>query len=206
MIDRNHTKLSISRQCSLLGLSRSSLYYKPRATSGNDIDLMHAVDEEFMKAPFYGSRKLAKHLSQRFSVRINRKRIQRLMREMGIEAIYPKPNTSRPEKEHEKYPYLLRNLHITGPNQVWSSDITYVRLEGGFAYLVAIIDWYSRKVISWRLSNTLDSNFCIEALNEALETGKPTIFNTDQGCQFTSKAFTTVLKANEIKVSMDGKG
>jgi putative transposase len=167
---------------------------------------MNKIDEQFTKTPFYGSRKMARQLSKNLGKSISRKRIQRLMRIMGLEAIYPKPNTSRANPEHRKYPYLLRNLELTGINQVWSTDITYVRLEGGFAYLTAIIDWFSRKVIAWRLSNTMDTSFCLEALKEALKTGQPSIFNTDQGSQFTSAEFTGILLEADIAISMDGRG
>ena len=167
---------------------------------------MNRIDEQYTETPFYGSRKIARILTKKFHTPINRKRIQRLMRKMGLQAIYPKPNTSKANAGHKKYPYLLNNLHLTGINQVWSTDITYIRLEEGFAYLVAIIDWHSRKVLSWRLSNTMDTRFCLEALRGALETGKPSIFNTDQGSQFTSNEFTGELEKNEIKISMDGKG
>lgn len=206
MIERSHSKISISRQCELLGISRGSVYYKPKPLEDILQELLNALDEEYTKTPFYGSRKLAKQLSKRFGRDINRKCIQRLMRLLGLQAIYSRPNTSWANRAHKKYPYLLNNLHLTGINQVWSTDITYIRLKGGFVYLAAVIDWHSRKVLSWRLSNTLDSDFCIEALKEALENGKPDIFNTDQGCQFTSDAFIKVLKDNNIKISMDGKG
>lgn len=164
------------------------------------------IDETYTDFPYFGSRKMARYLSRKTGVRINRKRIQRLMREMGIMAIYAKPRTSIPDPGHKIYPYLLRGLKVTRPNQVWSTDITYVRLSHGFVYLVAIIDWFSRKVLSWRLSNTMDTRFCREALEEALAKGKPEIFNTDQGSQFTSEEFTEVLKGEGISISMDGRG
>lgn len=168
---------------------------------------MDAIDKQYSQTPFYGSRRMAKALSLQFGLKINRKRIKRLMRIMGIDAIYPKPNTSKAGKGHKVYPYLLRGLSINRPNMVWSTDITYVRLKHGFAYLVAIIDWYSRKVLSWKLSNTMDTGLCLDALREALSSyGKPEYFNTDQGAQFTSEAFTKALKQHDIKISMDGKG
>jgi putative transposase len=168
---------------------------------------MNLIDTQYTKSPFYGSRKMAKQLSLDAGLKINRKRVQRLMRAMAITAIYPKPNTSRPSKEHRVYPYLLTGLVISKPNIVWSIDITYIKLKQGFAYLTAIIDWYSRKVLAWRLSNTMDSSFCIEALEEAFENhGIPEYFNSDQGAQFTSEEFTQQLKMRGIKISMDGKG
>lgn len=206
MVERGHLKISVSRQCELLGISRASVYYKPKPLDHEELELLRALDEEYTKNPFYGSRKLARVLSKRLCRSVNRKSVQRLMRILGIHAIYATPNTSRANRAHQKYPYLLNGLVLTGVNQVWSTDITYVRLKGGFAYLAAVIDWYSRRVLSWRLSNTLDSDFCIDALKEALETGTPQIFNTDQGCQFTSDGFTKVLKDKGIKISMDGKG
>lgn len=167
---------------------------------------MHMIDEQFTATPFYGSRKMAEHLSRELQQSINRKRIQRLMGEMGIAAVFPGPNTSRQNPQNKIYPYLLRDYRITRPNEVWSADITYVRLSHGFAHLVAIIDWYSRYVVSWSLSNTMDSDFCVAALQEALKVAQPVIFNTDQGSQFTSNDFTSVLIDKEIKISMDGRG
>jgi putative transposase len=167
---------------------------------------MAIIDEIYTQMPFYGSRKMAKELSRRLKTRINRKRIQRLMEIMGIEAVYSKPRTTIASKSHKKYPYLLRNVPINRVGQVWSTDVTYVRLERGFAYLTAVIDWHSRYVISWRLSNTMDAGFCIEALKEALETGTPEIFNTDQGSQFTCSDFLAPLQERGIKISMDGRG
>ena len=166
---------------------------------------MKLIDRQYLKTPFYGSRRMTDALKD-LGHMINRKHVQRLMRLMGIEAMYPKPNTSKPNKEHKVYPYLLKNLKIDRPNQAWAVDITYIPMKKGFQYLVAIIDWYSRYIISWRLSNSLDKDFCIEALKDALKTGKPEIFNSDQGCQFTSTEFTDVLKEHSIKISMDGKG
>jgi putative transposase len=172
-----------------------------------DLDLMNMLDSQYTKTPFYGSRKMAKLFSLETGLEINRKRIQRLMRGMAITAIYTKPNTSRASKQNRIYPYLLTGVTLTKPNVVWSTDITYIRLKHGFAYLVAVVDWYSRKVLSWRLSNTMDSSFCVEALEEALERfGNPEYFNTDQGAQFTSEEFIAPLKSRGIKISMDGKG
>ncbi len=168
--------------------------------------MMNMIDEIYTKWPFYGSRKISEVLSRNLGVAVNRKRVQRLMRSMGIAAIYSKPNTSKANSAHRVYPYLLNGYKITAPNQVWSTDITYVRLQGGFAYLVAIIDWYSRYVLSWRLSNTMDVQFCLDALHGALEHGKPLILNTDQGSQFTSNDYTTAVLDAGISISMDGKG
>jgi putative transposase len=166
---------------------------------------MKLIDRQYLKTPFYGSRRMTDFLKD-LGHMVNRKHVQRLMRLMSIEAMYPKPNTSKPNKEHKVYPYLLKNLKIDRPNQAWAVDITYIPMKKGFQYLVAIIDWYSRYIISWRLSNSLDKDFCIEALKDALKTGKPEIFNSDQGCQFTSTEFTDVLKEHSIQISMDGKG
>jgi putative transposase len=206
MLDANHPELSFSRQCQLLGISRSSAYYKPQPVKAEDLEWMRRIDEQFMKTPIYGSRSMTKHF-RRLGHRVNRKRIQRLMQLMGIEAIYPKPKTSKPHPQHKIYPYLLRNLKIDHPNQVWAADITYIPLRRGFMYLVAVMDWNSRKVLAWRLSNTLDAEFCVAALAEAIQLyGCPEIFNTDQGSQFTSRAFTDLLKSHDIKISMDGRG
>jgi putative transposase len=197
---------SMRRQCEILGINRSSLYYESVGPDSEDLALMRRIDELHLKFPFYGSRRIARELRSQGLI-ANRKRIQRLMRLMEIDALVPKPNTSRPAPEHAVYPYLLRGLSIDRPNHVWATDITYIPLARGFAYLVAIMDWCSRRVLSWRLSNTLDSSFCIEALNEALQRfGQPEIFNTDQGAQFTAEAFTRVLLGRGIKISMDGKG
>jgi putative transposase len=222
MINPKHKKISVRRQCDLLGLARSSLYYQPKtalrkSTNRNsdiirpvwetelNLRIMDRIDDLFMKHPFYGSRSMRTVLN-REGYHVNRKRIQRLMRLMGIQAIYPKPRLSIGGKDHKIYPYLLKGLTINRPDQVWCADITYIRLTHGFVYLVAIMDWYSRRVLSWRLSNTLDTDFCLEALEEALEHGKPEIFNTDQGCQFTSESFTSRLKEAGIQISMDGRG
>ena len=194
------------RQCELLAVSRSGLYYEPVPCSAEELALMRRMDELHLERPFYGSRKIAQVLSADGAA-VNRKCVQRLMRVMGLEAMAPKPDTSRPAPEHAKYPYLLKNLSIYRVNQVWATDITYIPLARGFAYLVAIMDLYSRRVMSWRLSNTLDTTFCIEAVQEALwRFPQPEIFNTDQGAQFTAEAFTRVLLDRVIKVSMDGKG
>jgi putative transposase len=206
MIDASHGSLGISGQCRLLNISRSSFYYKNKPFKPEDLELMRLIDEQYLKTPCWGSRSMGNHL-RRLGYKVNRKRIQRLMRIMGIEAIYPKPRTSRRHPGHKVYPYLLRDLTIERPNQVWAADITYIPMTRGFMYLVAVMDWYSRKVLSWRVSNTLDSDFCIEALKEALSRyGKPEIFNTDQGVQFTSRAFTDLLKEHKVAISMDGRG
>jgi putative transposase len=198
--------ISIRRQCELLGVSRSSVYYDPVPTSAEQLALMRRIDELHLKFPFYGSRKIAEAL-RREGQDVNRKHVQRLMRLMDIEGIAPKADTSRPAPEHLTYPYLLRNVKISRVDQVWCADVTYVPMAHGFVYLVAIMDWYSRRVLAWRLSNTLDPGFCVEALNEALVCfGKPEIFNTDQGAQFTAEAFTDVLHEHGVKISMDGKG
>lgn len=208
LIEPGATTLSLRRQCALLGLNRSS-WYTPGPASGEseeNLRLMHRIDELYTACPFYGSRKLTAVL-RREGHPVNRKRVRRLMRRMGLESIAPKPSLSRPHPRQAVYPYLLRGLVIARANQVWSSDITYLRIERGFAYLVAVIDWHSRRVLAWRLSNTMDTAFCVEALAEAIQRyGTPEIFNTDQGSQFTSEAFTGMLKEHRIRISMDGKG
>lgn len=205
MLDSAHS-LSITRQCQLLSISRSGYYYRPRSAGIVNLTLMRLIDEQFLLTPYYGSRQMAYHL-QRQGHKVGRHRIRRLMRLMGIAAVYQKPRTSDPHPEHKIYPYLLRDKVIDHPNQVWCADITYIPVRRGFLYLVAIMDWYSRKVLAWRLSNTQDRSFCVEALEEALHThGVPQIFNTDQGSQFTSSDFTDVLKRHNIDISMDGKG
>ena len=195
-------------QCELAGVTRST-FYAPHQTAGPDeleLTLLSEIDAEYTRHPFFGSRKITVYLCG-IGHQVNRKRIQRLMGILGLAGMAPGPNTSRPSPQHVVYPYLLRGVVVTRPNQVWSTDITYIRLARGFVYLVAVIDWYSRKVLSWRLSNTLDSGFCVDCLEQALQTyGIPEIFNTDQGCQFTSEAFTGVLKAHCISISMDGRG
>lgn len=198
--------LSIHQQCKILVINRSSYYYKSKGESAFNLELMKLIDQLYLRYPFYGSRQMRYHLRQ-YGHFVSRKRLQRLMRKMGIVAIYQKPNTSKKNIEHKIYPYLLRDLTIHKVNQVWCADISYIPMRSGFVYLVAIMDWYSRKVLSWRLSNTLDTLFCIEALQEALEIyGCPEIFNTDQGAQFTSQSFTEELNKFNIKISMDGKG
>ena len=198
--------LSRTRRCELLGVARSTAYYQPQAISDEELALMRQIDEMHLARPFYGSRRIAEELTER-GQSVNRKRVQRLMRQMGIRALYPRQRTSQPGKGHTIHPYLLRNLVIECPNQVWASDITYIPMAKGFMYLVVILDWHSRRVLAWRLSNTLETDFCLEALDEALRRfGKPEIFNTDQGVQFTCDAFTRVLKDHDIDISMDGKG
>ena len=198
--------ISISEQCRILGVSRSTYYYEAQGESGENLEIMRRIDELFLDNPTWGSRQMRNRLRLE-GWKVNRKRIQRLMRLMGIEVLYPKRKLSRPHPDHRVYPYLLRGLEIGRPDMVWCADITYIRLRHGFAYLVAILDWYSRKVLSWDLSNTLDVHFCAEALDVALERyGNPDIFNTDQGAQFTSEIFTGKLLSKGIRVSMDGKG
>jgi len=207
-IDSGNPNLSVSRQCELLGLSRSSYYRSghPAFESNENLELMRLIDEEFLKHPFYGSRKMRDYLRRR-GFAVNRKRIQRLMRVMGIESVAPKPNTSKPRREHKIYPYLLRGLSITEPNHVWCSDITYIRMNHGFVYLTAVMDWASRYVLSWEVSVTMDDDFCVNALKSALGRHEnPEIFNTDQGSQYTGDAFTGALKDKGIRISMDGKG
>jgi len=199
-------ELPITRRCALLEVPRSSAYYEPSADATRDVLLMRAMDEIHLRYPFMGSRRIVDELAEEGHV-VNRKCVQRLMRKMGMNALYPGPNTSRAHHAHKVYPYLLHGLDIERANQVWCSDITYIPMAKGFVYLVAIMDWHSRKVLAWRLSNTLDTGFCVAALTEALaKHGTPGIFNTDQGCQFTSEAFTGVLKEHGIRISMDGKG
>jgi len=189
----------------LLDISRSGLYYQPAGISEEDLTLMKLIDRQYLATPFYGARKIAAWLKSQ-GQRVNRKRVRRLMRIMGLKAIYRRPRTSVPAPGHKTYPYLLSGMKITRPNQVWAADITYIPMARGFLYLVAIIDWYSRYVLSWRLSNTLDASFCVEALKEALKKGRPDIFNTDQGAQFTGEAFTGLLEQHGVRISMDGKG
>jgi putative transposase len=206
MIVRNHPALSLSRQCRLVSISRSSFYHEPKGESPATLALMRRIDELFLKYPFYGSRQMVRQL-RREGVRIGRHRIRRLMRLMGLEAIYQAPRTSAPHPAHRVYPYLLKGMAIERPNQVWCADITYIPVQRGFLYLVAIMDWATRKVLAWRLSNTMDVGFCLEALDEAMARyGRPEIFNTDQGSQFTSLDFTGVLKDAGVAISMDGRG
>jgi putative transposase len=205
LIEPDHPTLSVARQCRLLGLPRSSWYYQPRPPSATTQELLDRLDEQYTRTPFYGTRRMTAWLrSQGYPV--NRKRVRRLLQLLGLETIYPKPHTSTPAPGHRLYPYLLRGLPITHADQVWSSDITYIRLRQGWVYLVAILDWYSRYVVAWELSNTLDSAFCIAALERALKHARPTIFNTDQGSQFTSLEFTGRLQAADVRISMDGRG
>lgn len=206
LVDRACSELPVTKQCELLGVARATVYYKPCAVSEEDELLMQLIDSQFTATPFYGRRRMTAWLRTQVSFPVNAKRVRRLMALMGLQAIYPKPNTSKANPQHEKYPYLLRNHVVSKPCEVWSADITYVRLEKGFAYLVAIIDWHSRYVLAWRLSNTLDTDFCVEALRGALALGRPEIFNTDQGCQFTAAAWTSVLKDAGVLISMDGRG
>jgi putative transposase len=205
LVELNHPQLSVRRQCDLLGLCRSSLYYQPATESAENLELMRLIDQQYTARPFFGSRKMVIWLGEQ-GYPVNRKRVQRLMRLMGLEAVYPKPKLSLAGRGHKVYPYLLRDVTIDRPDQVWSTDITYVPLTCGFMYLAAVIDWYSRFVIAWRLSNTLDGSFCLELLEEALAQGRPEVFNTDQGSQFTAQAFTARLEAAGVAVSMDGKG
>ena len=201
----DHPQLSICRQCELLGLARASFYYEPATETEENLRLMRLIDEQYTAQPVYGSRRMTVWLQGQGHA-VNRKRVQRLMRRMGLEAIYPKPKLSAPGQGHKVYPYLLRGVTIGRVDQVWSTDITYVPLAHGFMYLAAVIDWYSRYVIAWRLSNTLEGAFCLELLDEALARGRPEVFNTDQGVQFTAEAFTARLVAAGVAVSMDGKG
>jgi putative transposase len=206
MVRRDVAGLSLSRQCEILSISRSSFYYAPKGESPENLALMRRIDELFLKYPFYGSRQMTRQL-HREGIAAGRHRVRRLMRLMGLEAIYQAPKTSRPHPEHRVYPYRLKGLTIERPDHVWCADITYIPVQRGFLYLVAIMDWASRHVLAWRLSNTLDARFCVEALTEAMEAhGSPGIFNTDQGSQFTSFDFTGVLKDAEVTISMDGRG
>lgn len=206
MIEPQHTNLSLVRQCELVGLARSSYYYQPKGESAFNLLLMRQIDEQYLRTPWYGSRQMARHLRRQGHC-VGRKRIRRLMRLMGLSAVAPGPDTSRRHPRHKIYPYLLRGLAIERANQVWCSDATYLPMAHGFLYLVAIMDWHSRRVLAWRLSTTQDTSFCVEALEEAIERyGQPEIFNTDQGSQFTSEAWTDVLKEHGIRISMDGKG
>ena len=206
LIDTSHPTLSIRRQCELIGLNRATYYWRPAEESLLNLQLMRLIDEEYTKAPFYGYRKMTARLNNHHGFQVNRKRVARLMAKMGLQAVYPRPRTSIPDKQHKKYPYLLRGLDINRPNQVWAADITYVPMPLGFMYLVAIMDWFSRFVVAWKLSNTLDGAFCLDALRFALRHGQPEIFNTDQGVQFTARNFTSELETAGIRVSMDGRG
>lgn len=205
MMEPNLKQLSLRRQCQLLGLNRSSWYYQPAPESPENLALMRLIDEQYLKVPHYGSRRMTAWLQSQ-GYEVNRKRVQRLMRTMGLAAIYPHPKPRGHGLEHRIYPYLLRDLVVERPNQVWSTDITYVPMARGFMYLVAILDWYSRYVVAWQLSNTLDTDFCLVALDRALGQATPQIFNTDQGIQFTSRAFTERLEHAGVAISMDGRG
>ena len=206
LIDRNHN-IPIYRQCELVGLSKSAYYYDYKGESVENLKLMRLIDELYTKRPFYGVLRITKQL-QREDHNVNEKRIRRLMRKLGLEAVYPKPNLSKPNKAHKIFGYLLKDVEVVRPDQVWSTDITYIRMEKGFVYLVAVMDWYSRYVISWELSTTLEKEFCVEALKRALNLARPDIFNSDQGSQFTSNEFIAALSKPKpgIKISMDGKG
>lgn len=206
MIEPNIPGLSVGKQCSLLSISRSSFYYEPKGESEMNLDLMRVIDKQFLETPFYGVRQMTWHLRNEQHL-VNEKRIRRLMRLMGLMPIYQKPNTSKAAKGHKIYPYLLRGLRVDRPNQVWCADITYLPMRRGFLYLVAIMDWHTRKVLAWRISNTLEAGFCVDALNEAIHKfGPPDIMNTDQGSQFTSFAWTNRLRSANVHISMDGKG
>jgi putative transposase len=206
MIDTNHPVLSIRRQCELIGLNRSTYYLQPAGESLLNLQLMRLIDEEYTKAPIYGYRKMTARLNNEHDFQVNHKRVARLMHKMGLQAVHPRPRTSGANKEHKKYPYLLGGLDINRPNQVWCADITYVPMPRGFMYLVAVMDWFSRFVLAWQLSNTLDGAFCLAALRLALRHAQPQIFNTDQGVQFTAGDFTGELEAADIQISMDGRG
>jgi len=205
MIDHDSKDFSVREQCRILGINRSGLYYEARLLTEETLKIMRLLDEEHTRHPFYGVPKMTEFL-RRKGYRVGRDRVRTLLRSMGLEAVYPKPKTGIKAKDHKIYPYLLKDVEVIRPNQVWSADITYIRLEEGFVYLAAIVDWYSRYLISWRVSNTMDTNFCVEALEEALKYARPEIFNTDQGSQFTSMAFTGILEKNGISISMDAKG
>ncbi|KJJ84856.1 transposase IS3/IS911 family protein [Candidatus Omnitrophus magneticus] len=205
MIDKDNKNMSIREQCNYIGLNRSTLYYEQRPVSAETLKIMNKIDEIYTDFPVYGTRRMGKELNKQ-GIIIGRDRVRTLMNLMGLEAIYPKKKLSTNSPNHKKYPYLLDNVMVERKNQVWSTDITYIRMRKGFLYLVAIIDWYSRYVLSWRLSNSLDASFCIEALEEALKKACPEIFNTDQVSQFTSDDFTSILQKYNIKISMDGRG
>lgn len=204
-MEPDHAALSLRRQCELIGLWRSTYYYEPASESELNLRLMRLIDEQYLRTPFYGWPRMTAHL-RRQGYEVNHKRVQRLMRLMGLQAIYAKPKTTVSGQDHKVYPYLLRDLEVIRPNQVWSADITYVPMQRGFMYLVAILDWFSRYVLAWQLSNTLDCRFCLDALQQALRLGQPEIFNTDQGVQFTAQEFTACLEGAGIRISMDGRG
>lgn len=206
MIEPHHPSLSIRRQCDLLGINRSTYYFESAQENSLNLALMREIDELHLEHPFLGSRRMAELLGKKLGKKLNRKRIQRLMCQIGIQALFPKPNTSRPNAEHRIYPYLLRNVAIERPWQVLSTDITYIPMPKGYLYLVAVMDWFSRYIVSWEVSNSMDISFCISALQTALSQGTPEVFNTDQGAQFTSPRFTNILSEREIQISMDGRG
>lgn len=206
LVEPQHPELSVRRQCELLGLARASYYYQPAQVSELNLKLMNMIDEQYTETPFYGWRRMTTHLRRDKKQKVNGKRIRRLMRLMGLQAIFPGPKAKKSTDEHKIYPYLLRNVPVVRQNQVWSTDITYIRMATGFMYLTAIIDWYSRYVLAWQLSNTLDNYFCLVALDQALAQAKPEIFNTDQGVQFTTYSFTGRLEQDNIQISMDGRG
>lgn len=205
MLEHDHLEISVRRQCELIGLNRSTAYHQPAGESEYNLHLMRLIDQQYLETPFYGWPRMTAYL-RRKGHKVNHKRVQRLMQLMGLEAIYPRPNTSKPAPGHKIFPYLLRGLTITRPNQVWSSDITYIPMARGFMYLTAVIDWHSRYVLAWQLSNTLDGQFCLDVLRQALQQGRPDIFNTDQGAQFTAHAFTDAVLAAGARVSMDSRG
>ena len=205
LVERGHPRISLRRQCALLGLARVSLYYQPMSEGLENLQLMRLLDEQYTATPFYGIRRMTAWLRSR-GYAVNHKRVRRLLRTMGLEAIYAKPRLSQPAEGHAIYPYLLRGVTLARVNQVWSTDITYIRLHSGFVYLVAVMDWFSRYVLAWAVSITMDIPFCVEALNQAFNQGQPEIFNTDQGAQFTSQAFTARLKEGGVRISMDGRG
>ena len=205
LVEKAHPEISVRRQCELLGLNRASLYYEPLGESEENLRLLRLLDEQYTRAPFYGSRKMTEWLRTK-GFEVNRKRVSRLMTLLGVEAVYPKPKLSQPGAGHKIYPYLLREVEVSRVNQVWSTDITYIRMAQGFVYLVAVMDWFSRYVLSWSLSLTMELDFCVEALQRALRRGRPEIFNSDQGAQFTSEQFTGQLQSREIAISMDGRG
>jgi putative transposase len=205
LIEPEHPRITLSRQCELLGLPRASYYYEAQPETAENVKLMRLLDEQYLKTPFYGVARMTHWLRTQGQV-INEKRVRRLLRTMGLEAIYPKPRTSIPSEENKVFPYLLRGVSVERPDQVWATDITYIRLARGFVYLVAIMDWFSRYVLAWELSLTLDAEFCLQALRQALRRRRPAIFNSDQGCQFTSAAFTGMLQQAGVQISMDGRG
>jgi putative transposase len=205
LVEPEHPRISVRRQCGLLGVARAGLYYQPVGLSAEDMELMRLLDEQYTATPFYGIRRMTAWLRSRGYV-VNHKRVGRLLRTMGLQALFPQPRLSQPAEGHTIYPYLLRGVTVSRSNQVWSTDITYIRLQSGFVYLVAVIDWFSRYVLSWALSITLDVAFCLEALEQAFRWGQPEIFNTDQGAQFTSQEFIARLQKGGVQISMDGRG